>query len=140
VLRRTRAKRRLYLTSARQRRLYGNKSFNLPSRFLDEIPPELLEVRDRWASHGHRGLHTEEKSLPVGRGDPAGRPHVVDRPYDDEVFVDRLFPGARVRHPDFGIGVIRERSGSGDDLKVVVTFNGVGEKKLLVKYAPLEQG
>jgi DNA helicase-2/ATP-dependent DNA helicase PcrA len=85
-------------------------------------------------------LHTEEKSLPVGRGDPAGRPHVVDRPYDDEVFVDRLFPGARVRHPDFGIGVIRERSGSGDDLKVVVTFNGVGEKKLLVKYAPLEQG
>jgi hypothetical protein len=36
--------------------------------------------------------------------------------------------------------VIRERSGSGDDLKVVVRFNGVGEKKLLVKYAQLERG
>ncbi len=137
----TRAKRRLYLTSARQRRLYGNKSFNLPSRFLDEIPPELLEVRDRWASQGYRGLHTDEESLPVGTGDPAGRPYTAGRPYDgDEPFVDRLFPGARVRHPDFGIGVIRERSGSGDDLKVVVKFNGVSEKKLLVKYAQLEQG
>ena len=130
----TRAKRRLYLTSARQRRLYGSQSFNLPSRFLDEIPPEVLEVRDRWGSHGYGGLPTEEENLAVCSGDPSGRP------YSDEAFVDRLYPGARVRHPDFGVGVIRERSGSGDDLKVVVQFNGVGEKKLLVKYAQLEQG
>ncbi|HLC22083.1 MAG TPA: UvrD-helicase domain-containing protein [Candidatus Methylomirabilis sp.] len=119
----TRAKHRLYLTSARQRRLYGSRSFNLPSRFLDEIPAEVLEIRES-----------------IGRGDPAGRPYVADRPYNDEVFLDRLYPGARVRHPDFGIGVIRERTGSGDNLKVVVKFNGVGEKKLLVKYAQLEQG
>lgn len=59
---------------------------------------------------------------------------------EGELFVDRLYPGARVRHHDFGVGVIRERSGSGDDLKVVVRFNGVGEKKLLVKYAQLERG
>jgi DNA helicase-2/ATP-dependent DNA helicase PcrA len=137
----TRAKRRLYLTSARQRRLYGNKSFNLPSRFLDEIPPELLEVRDRWAAQKSAALRLEQENLTDCTGDPAGRPYTAGRPYDgDEPFVDRLFPGARVRHPDFGIGVIRERSGSGDDLKVVVKFNGVGEKKLLLKYAQLEQG
>ncbi len=131
----TRAKHRLYLTSARQRRLYGSQSFNLPSRFLDEIPAEVLEIRDRWASQGYGGLRIEEDALAVCMGDPAGRP------YDgDEAFVDRLYPGARVRHPDFGIGVIRERTGSGDNLKVVVTFNEVGEKKLLVKYAQLEQG
>ncbi|HZY31195.1 MAG TPA: UvrD-helicase domain-containing protein [Candidatus Methylomirabilis sp.] len=130
----TRAKRRLYLVSARQRRLYASKSFNLSSRFLEEIPPEVLEVRDGWRSYAGGASHFEEKNLPASTGDPAGRP------YDDEAFVDRLYPGARVRHHDFGIGVIRERTGSGDDLKVVVRFNGVGEKKLLVKYAQLERG
>ena len=130
----TRAKRRLYLTSARQRRLYGSKSFNLPSRFLEEIPPEVLEVRDGWASQGDDGWLPGGGAAAFGRGDPPGRP------YSDETFVDRLYPGARVRHHDFGTGVIRERSGSGDDLKIVVRFNGVGEKKLLVKYAQLERG
>ncbi|MGH7411626.1 MAG: DUF3553 domain-containing protein, partial [Candidatus Methylomirabilis sp.] len=128
----TRAKRQLYVTSARQRRLYGSKSFNLPSRFLDEIPPEVLEVRDRWGSQGDSAWLPEEGAVAFGRGDPAGRP------YSDETFVDRLHPGARVRHPDWGIGVIRERSGSGDSLKVLVRFNGVGDKKLLAKYAQLE--
>ncbi len=120
----TRAKRRLYLASARQRRLYGNSGFNLPSRFLDEIPPEVLQVQDPWES----------------RGAPSTAFHEHQHEHqEDEPFVDRLYPGARIRHPDFGIGVIRERSGSGDDLKVVVRFNGAGEKKLLVKYAQLEQ-
>ncbi len=131
----TRAKRRLYLTSARQRRLYGSQSFNLPSRFLDEIPAEVLEIRDRWESHALAS------SAAAAEG-PAVYEHSTlnsERP-DDEAFVDRLYPGARVRHPDFGIGVVRERTGSGDNLKVVVKFNGVGEKRLLVKYAQLEQG
>ena len=120
----TRARQRLFLASARQRRLYGNRSFNLPSRFLDEIPPEVLQVRDPWESRS--------VGLP-----PSPRSH--SQRHDDEPFVDRLFPGARIRHPDFGIGVIRERSGSGDDLKVIVRFNGAGEKKLMVRYAQLEQ-
>jgi len=131
----TRAKRRLYLTSARQRRLYGSQSFNLPSRFLDEIPSEVLEVRDRWGSHVLEAQHTGAEDLPVYE-----RSTMNPRSQEDEAFIDRLYPGARVRHPDFGVGVIRERSGSGDNLKVVVQFNGVGEKKLLVKYAQLEQG
>jgi DNA helicase-2/ATP-dependent DNA helicase PcrA len=131
----TRAKRRLYLTSARQRRLYGSQSFNLPSRFLDEIPTEVLEVRDRWGNHALEAQHTGAEDLSVYE-----RSTMNPGPQEDEAFVDRLYPGARVRHPDFGIGVIRERSGSGDNLKVVVQFNGVGEKKLLVKYAQLEQG
>ncbi|WP_337287040.1 UvrD-helicase domain-containing protein [Candidatus Methylomirabilis sp.] len=119
----TRARRRLYLASARQRRLYGNRSFNLPSRFLDEIPPDVLQVQDPLESRG--------ASLSAFS---ARQEH-----QDDEPFVDRLHPGTRIRHPDFGVGVIRERSGSGDDLKVVVRFNGAGEKKLMVRYAQLEQ-
>ncbi|MDD5559990.1 UvrD-helicase domain-containing protein [Candidatus Methylomirabilis sp.] len=123
----TRAKQRLYLASARQRRLYGNRSFNLPSRFLDEIPPEVLQIQEPWESRGASPLIFSEH-----------REHQQER-HEDEPFVDRLYPGARIRHPDFGVGVIRQRSGSGDDLKVVVKFNGAGEKKLMVKYAQLEQ-
>jgi DNA helicase-2/ATP-dependent DNA helicase PcrA len=131
----TRAKRRLYLTSARQRRLYGSQSFNLPSRFLDEIPAEVLEIRDRWASHALASSAAAAEGPAVYERSTLNS----ERP-EDEAFVDRLYPGARVRHPDFGIGVVRERTGSGDNLKVVVKFNGVGEKRLLVKYAQLEQG
>src|SRR5574337_880066 len=119
----TRAKQRLYLASARQRRLYGNRSFNLPSRFLDEIPSELLQVQDPWESRS-------APPLPISPRQEY---------QEDEPFVDRLYPGARIRHPDFGVGGIRERGGSGDDLKIVVKFNGAGEKKLMVKYAQLER-
>ncbi|MGH7429564.1 MAG: ATP-dependent helicase, partial [Candidatus Methylomirabilaceae bacterium] len=131
----TRAKRRLYLTSARQRRLYGNKSFNLPSRFLEEIPPAVLEVRDAWGSHAVSAARVAAEDLAVYE-----RSTINAESHDGEPFVDRLRPGARVRHPDWGIGVIRERIGRGDDLKVTVRFNGVGDKKLLVKYAQLEAG
>ena len=129
----TRAKRRLYLTSARQRRLYGSKSFNIPSRFLDEIPPEVLEVQDRWGSESLATSHATAEGPSI-----YGRSSMNYEFEGDVAFVDRLHPGVRVRHPDWGVGVIRERSGSGDSLKVIVRFNGVGEKKLLVKYAQLE--
>jgi PcrA/UvrD tudor domain len=58
---------------------------------------------------------------------------------EEESFVDFLQVGARVRHPDWGVGVIRERIGDGEDLKVVVSFAGVGRKKLAAKFAPLER-
>jgi len=129
----TRAKRHLYLTSARQRRLYGTKSFSLPSRFLDEIPREALDVRDRWGGPALAPTFgaADASAACVSAEAAAG----LD---GDVAFVDRLYPGARVRHPEWGVGVIRERTGSGDAVKVLVRFDGVGEKKLLAKYARLE--
>jgi DNA helicase-2/ATP-dependent DNA helicase PcrA len=56
---------------------------------------------------------------------------------DETPFVDFFQPGARVRHPEWGVGRIRERIGNGDELKVVVTFPGIGVRKLKVKYAQL---
>jgi len=56
-----------------------------------------------------------------------------------EPFVDHLQVGMRVRHPDWGIGTIRERIGEGEDLKVVVTFAGVGRKKLAPQFVHLER-
>ncbi len=52
---------------------------------------------------------------------------------------DSLQIGMRVRHPDWGIGTIKERFGEGEDLKVVVTFAGVGRKKLAAKFVDLER-
>ena len=51
---------------------------------------------------------------------------------------DALRPGARVRHPLFGVGTVLRREGAGDDLKVTVSFPGAGAKKLVARYAGLE--
>jgi DNA helicase-2/ATP-dependent DNA helicase PcrA len=121
----TRARERLFLTTAFSRRLFQNANFNLPSRFLDEIPVNLIaRVDDLAASRERYG----------------SSPSVIGRelPIEGEAaFVDHLQVGMRVRHPDWGIGTIRERIGEGEDLKVVVTFAGVGRKKLAAAFAQL---
>ncbi|MFQ5658081.1 MAG: ATP-dependent helicase [Candidatus Methylomirabilales bacterium] len=122
----TRAKRRLFLTAALQRRFYGTESFNLPSRFLEEIKPHLL-----------RRIETSTLSYvppPEGSGEPGQRYEVEA---DEPSFVDFYLPGIKVRHPEWGVGRIRERIGNGEDMKVVVIFPGIGTKKLKVKYAEL---
>ena len=124
----TRAKRRLFLTTAVQRRLYGAESFNLPSRFLEEIKPHLL--------HRIEALTLSSASTLEGSHQPSPRYEVEE---DQIPFVDFYQPGVRVRHPEWGVGRIRERIGHGEEMKVVVTFPGIGTKKLKVKYAQLSR-
>ena len=124
----TRAKRRLFLTTAVQRRLYGAESFNLPSRFLEEIKPHLL--------HRIEALTLSSASTLEGSHQPSPRYEVEE---DQIPFVDFYQPGVRVRHPEWGVGRIRERIGHGEEMKVVVTFSGIGTKKLKVKYAQLSR-
>jgi len=136
----TRAKARLFLSAALSRRLYTNNAFNLPSRFLDEVPEHLVErldgLQSSWGS-GARGQGADRNSRsPV----PGLRSPVPEPRYEaEEPFVDHLQVGMRVRHPDWGIGTIKERIGEGEDLKVVVTFAGVGRKKLAAKFVHLEK-
>ena len=124
----TRAKRRLFLTTAVQRRLYGAESFNLPSRFLEEIKPHLL--------HRIEALTLSSASTLEGSHQPSPRYEVEE---DQIPFVDFYQPGVRVRHPEWGVGRIRERIGHGEEMKVVVTFPGIGTKKLKVKFAQLSR-
>jgi DNA helicase-2/ATP-dependent DNA helicase PcrA len=125
----TRAKERLYVSAALSRRLYTNNAFNLPSRFLDEIPELLLE---RVNGLGGYGASSAERRVP--------RKSAAEPRYEaEEPFVDHLQVGMRVRHPDWGIGTIKERIGEGEDLKVVVTFAGVGRKKLAARFVHLER-
>jgi len=118
----TRAKDRLYLTSANQRRLYGQWRWNIPSRFVVEAG--LLGERPS-SSEG-------ESSQESGSGQKTTSS--LSHFQDDEWQV-----GAWVRHEEFGLGRILERSGSGDDTKIIVLFENGQWKKLLVKYAPIER-
>jgi len=121
----TRAKRTLYVTYAEQRRLHGMDSFSQPSRFISEIPEELVEeVRPRIQV-------SRTLSMPSARGrrSPGGAGLAEDLGV-------RL--GQRVRHAKFGDGVILNCSGQGAHAQVEVNFEGVGTKILVLAYANLD--
>ena len=144
----TRARERLYLTNARRRRVYGQEQSNQPSRFLADIPPELLEVEDDGYQTGF-GFDRYGSEAPVAkRGVEHNLAAVfemeMEPEFANEVRVvpedaEEVFIGMRVRHGKFGIGTIRRMEGRGDEQKVIVWFNSVGPKKLLVRFAGLER-
>jgi DNA helicase-2/ATP-dependent DNA helicase PcrA len=153
----TRARRRLYLTHAWSRTLFGGTQYNPPSRFLDEIPAGL--VRD---VEGHRRASRSGRVYGGGgwrRGDgdgsgsgdralrvAAGRDRIVERAMESSRKPQRsgaeglgLKIGDDVRHNVFGEGVILDMSGGGDKTEALVRFRDVGEKRLLLSWAPLEK-
>jgi DNA helicase-2/ATP-dependent DNA helicase PcrA len=115
----TRAMKQLYLTHAEQRRLHGTDSYCMPSRFIKEIPEELIEeVRPRVQVH---------RPVAVSRFRPVEEPAVPG-----------VKLGARVKHGKFGEGVILNVEGSGAHARVQVSFEDQGTKWLMVQYANLE--
>ncbi len=128
----TRAMERLTLTWARSRQVFGQRRLAEPSRFLAEIPRGRVRVTGsgrvaypppaarRWDRQREQPLHAEDASAP------------------QPVAVGAFRPGARVRHPLFGVGTVLRSDGAGDDLKLTVSFAGVGAKRLVARYAGLE--
>jgi DNA helicase-2/ATP-dependent DNA helicase PcrA len=138
----TRARARLVLTGAARRRIFGEYQSSQPSRFIDEVPPQLLErIAPTYSSSTSQGNfpHYEFRTNPYGRG----RRIKEDAPtyaYEDE---DQspggsLRPGMRVKHAQFGTGTVLSVEQLDDDTKLVVRFNAVGQKTLRAKYARLE--
>jgi DNA helicase-2/ATP-dependent DNA helicase PcrA len=121
----TRAKERLFISYALNRRRFADM-MNLKSRFLDEIPEELLEVEDytyhRKESFERMDLDRVESFLPQAGTD-----------YDSMLKV-----GTQVIHSHWGEGKIVHREGAGENLTLIVVFRGGIRKKLLAKYADLE--
>ncbi len=148
----TRAKDRLFLSHARQRRRYGGIQAGMPSRFLSEIPESLIEeglrLREVPVDEPDGERSGERARRPaveraVGTVDPAprtGSPDAIElaaeagegRDLSTEV-------GDWVIHPYWGRGVIEARSGSDEDTKLSVRFQGV-TKKIVVRYARLLPG
>ncbi|MGD9903901.1 MAG: ATP-dependent helicase [Vicinamibacterales bacterium] len=137
----TRARRELVLTSAARRRVFGEYQSTEPSRFLDEIPPELrrheesLVAMQRAAARDTRGWGYAPN--PYRHQAPARRREYAAED-EDQSGRGGLRSGGKVRHPMFGVGTVVSVEELDDDLKVVVKFGSVGQKTLRAKYAKLE--
>lgn len=129
----TRAKERLFLTHANLRRRYGGAAATLRSRFIDEIPDELVN-RERTGRHYSRSTWPrEEKTAEDPFEDDIASPRVVQTPTGRV----RISRGQDVKHPIWGKGRIIQVAGSGDDLRATIRFSET-TKKVIVKYAALE--
>ena len=139
----TRAERRLYLTYARQRTIYGRTEMSRPSRFLAEIPEELVEHREADFFGGadlrapsniwsERSTRTERKRYMPPPQHTAADGSVI-RPDASTAFK----AGDAVRHSKWGDGRIVAISGSGEDAELSIAFPGEGIKKFVQKYAPI---
>jgi len=139
----TRARSRLVLTGAARRRIFGEYQSSEPSRFIDEVPAELVErIAPSYSSSGYQGNfpHYEFRTNPYGRGGRRAKEAEPTYAYEDE---DQstgmaLRLGMKVRHPQFGIGTVLSVEALDDDTKLVVRFTAVGQKTLRAKYARLE--
>ncbi|MCY3642238.1 MAG: DNA helicase PcrA [Acidimicrobiaceae bacterium] len=143
----TRAMQRLTVTHAWSRLLYGSRQYNPPSRFLKEIPDELVQTVDgsRVARSRYYRRSRRERSLDRAS---VNRDEIVDRALEAGRRVgpapsgaDRmgLKVGDDVRHSQWGEGVIIDIAGAGDEAEASVRFGSVGEKRLLLLWAPLEK-
>jgi len=129
----TRAKQRLFLCNAERRRVFGNEQFNLPSRFLEDVPLDLIDRIEpppsEFGSSYPREQDEEEypraswlKTTPAKPKEDPSNPYKV---------------GARVKHPVFGLGTIQLCEGGSEDRKVTVAFQNGDRKKLLAKFSNL---
>jgi DNA helicase-2/ATP-dependent DNA helicase PcrA len=137
----TRARHRLVLTGAARRRIFGEYQASTASRFIDELPPELVErVEPASSPSYHRTFsHYQFRTNPYGRGRGA-REEAPAFVYEDEDQSTSLTlrPGMNVRHPQFGLGSVISVEPLPDDVKLVVRFSNVGRKTLRARYARLE--
>ncbi len=120
----TRARRRLYITLAQSRMLHGQTRYHIPSRFIGELPAELVQ----WLSpYRRRTVDVDDAQWARVSGAPqATKPGPGWR------------IGQSVRHAKFGLGVIIDTEGRGNDARVQVNFRDAGVKWLALEYARLE--
>ena len=135
----TRAQKCLIVTSAARRRVFGEYHASEPSRFLGEIPVELMDVvapaysapattTFGRARRGRNRLH---------RTDQEFQPDYGYSYEDEDQTVVSVSPGTRVRHPTFGVGTILSVEPLTDDMKLTVRFTDIGQKILRAKFAKL---
>ena len=158
----TRAMRRLFVSHAWSRMLFGSTQYNPPSRFLDEIPAELIDQQGNVTGRNSYGRQSYRQRESRDYGDPPpyrrGERSAPERHTDEHR--DRIVEAALrsgkaaqpsnsqdlglrvgddVEHPAFGEGVIIDISGTGDKAEAVINFAGVGQKHLSLAWAPLKR-
>ncbi|GGO06859.1 DNA helicase [Microbispora rosea subsp. aerata] len=123
----TRAMERLYLSRSAVRSAWGAPSFNPASRFLSEVPGDLVE----WRGDPGKTAWSAGTSRPAARTAPARKTGGRQIP--------NLSPGDRVTHDTFGLGTVVAVEGQAEKTRVKIDFGSEGEKTLLLAYAPIEK-
>lgn len=121
----TRARERLFVSRAMSRTAWGSPTYNPPSRFLDEIPAELI----RWE-------RDEPVRIPEPTSSVSYRPRTRSGNSEPVMHLD---VGERVTHAKFGLGTVVAMAGSGDNSEATIDFGSAGTKRLLLRYAPVEK-
>lgn len=161
----TRAEDRLFLTAAARRRVFGEYQQTATSRFLGEIPADLIERHDavdtanagarfgssQGAGSSYRSGYGSRQPASWGSRAPAyptrkpparPAPESQATPWrqedEDQSGGVALRPGMKVRHPTFGVGTVLSVEGRDDDAKLTVRFASVGQKRLVARFARLE--
>ncbi|PIT99139.1 MAG: ATP-dependent DNA helicase [Bdellovibrionales bacterium CG10_big_fil_rev_8_21_14_0_10_45_34] len=140
----TRAEKELHLTYTRRRKVWGQDQFNPPSRFISEIPKELISFSS--SIYSPRGTFSERHGLgarPISnsKSTPShwADDHAQNFSESETGSVVSIFrPGLRVRHSVFGSGTVYGVEGSGENMKLTVDFDNQRLKTLVAKYARLE--
>jgi DNA helicase-2/ATP-dependent DNA helicase PcrA len=135
----TRAKRRLYVTHAQSRMLHGQVRYNIASRFLDELPREVVTwLSPRRSRRGENDVDPSEWGERASALTPAASSTAPVRAPDAGARGPMWRIGQSVRHAKFGVGIIIDAEGRGDDARVQVNFRDTGVKWLALEYAKLE--
>ena len=145
----TRAEEKLYLSSARFRRYFGNtdQQVSEPSRFLTEIPQDLVEDAGesrrrpavQYQGTTYNSVDAVNRALGGGVRQPISSSPTAAKPAPrGKSSGGKWTMGTRIRHPRFGNGTILRTEGEGDDLKLTISFMSHGLKKMIAKYAELE--
>ena len=146
----TRARERLHVSNAWCRTLFGSTHYNPPSRFLAELPASLVEespdsrsggfATGGWATTSWGSGSGSGRGGSASSGSPtAGASTVPSPPPGSGAHLAGITAGDDVVHDSWGDGVVLSVEGSGDQAEAVVHFASVGEKRLLLAWAPLEK-
>ncbi|MBC8584451.1 ATP-dependent helicase [Youxingia wuxianensis] len=130
----TRAKKRLYVTTAAQRMLFGQTMRNRPSRFLNEIPKELCEMEDTTIA---RRMSINQRQTPSAAFKSTSKVGIGAAAQPESNFTLKV--GDMVSHKVFGQGMVLSITPMGNDHLVEVAFESVGTKKVMAKFARLHK-
>ena len=139
----TRARQKLYITHSTKRTLYGQTSYSMPSRFVDEIPLELYQNKEKkdkikkvYNDDEYSRVNKASYGININSFLNSYKTQKTTNNEDKDLSVFDV--GVKVRHKKFGVGIICDIEKEDDDLKLEIKFEQFGFKRLMAKYTPLD--
>ena len=137
----TRAQKDLYITNAQSRMLFGSTSYNLESRFIKEIPDDLINVKENPSAQARGNTYGKQGSSFKGFGKAVDLSDLKARikEFNEITASSEVNIGDRVMHKKFGEGIIKSKVDEGSDHRLDIEFDDYGTKRLMESYAKLKR-